>query len=158
MSEELVTLWRPTGTKELELIAESGWREWPPRLPEQPIFYPVTNEGYATQIARDWNTKDGDKIGYVTRFKVRRSYLDRFERKIVGGREHEEYWIPADKLQEFNANIVGLIELVATYTEADRLAQESKGRVNARDQEPARQADGRGQGDPEGSHAHRSER
>ncbi|WP_439541027.1 ADP-ribosylation/crystallin J1 [Hyphomicrobium sp.] len=131
MDEELVTLWRPTGTRELELIAEAGWRAWPPRLQEQPIFYPVTNEGYATQIARDWNTKSGDKKGFVTRFKVRKSYLDRFERKIVGRREHEEYWIPAEGLQEFNANIIGLIELVATYTEADRLAEESKGRVNA---------------------------
>ncbi len=131
MDEEVVTLWRPTGTKELELVAQSGWRQWPPRLPEQPIFYPVTNEGYATQIARDWNTKDGDKTGYVTRFKVRRSYLERFQKKIVGGREHEEYWIPAEALQEFNTNIIGLIELVATYTEADRLNEEAKGRANA---------------------------
>jgi len=48
-----ITLYRPVGPKELALIEESGWREFPLRLPEQPIFYPVLNEEYATQIARD---------------------------------------------------------------------------------------------------------
>ena len=51
-------LYRPVGRKELELIRESGYREFPPRLPHQPIFYPALNEEYATRIARDWNTKD----------------------------------------------------------------------------------------------------
>jgi thioesterase domain-containing protein len=31
-------LYRPTGLRELQLAARSGWRAWPPRLPEQPIF------------------------------------------------------------------------------------------------------------------------
>jgi len=48
-----VTLYRPVGPKELALIEASGWRAFPPRLPEQPIFYPVLNEDYAIQIARD---------------------------------------------------------------------------------------------------------
>ena len=126
MAEELVTLWRPTGSKELALVERSGWKAWPLRLPDQPIFYPVTNRGYAEQIARDWNTKFGDKVGYVTRFQVRKSYLDQFKRQVAGGREHEEYWIPAEQLDEFNANIVGLIELIATYTESDRLKFEDK--------------------------------
>ena len=52
---ETVTLYRPVGPKELELIKSSGWREFPPRLPEQPIFYPVMNERYAAQIAKEWN-------------------------------------------------------------------------------------------------------
>ena len=64
---ETTTLFRPTGEKELALIRTSGWREFPPRLPSQPIFYPVMNEEYATQIARDWNTRDGG-TGYVLRF------------------------------------------------------------------------------------------
>lgn len=128
---ETVTLWRPTGSKELALVEASGWCVWPPRLPEQPIFYPVTNEGYAIQIARDWNTKDGDKIGYVTKFDVRKSHLDRFEKHIVGGRIHEEYWIPAEHLDEFNRNIVGLIEVVGKYTEQDRLEYESKAERHA---------------------------
>src|SRR6266545_4345683 len=45
-----------------------------PRLPEQPIFYPVLNEQYATQIARDWNVKDSG-AGYVTRFHVRKEFV-----------------------------------------------------------------------------------
>ena len=124
MAEETVTLWRPTGSKELALVEASGWTAWPPRLPDQPIFYPVTNEAYATQIARDWNTTRGDKIGYVTRFEVLKAYLDNFQRQIVGSRIHEEYWIPAEDLTTFNESIVGLIELVSTFTEQDRLAHE----------------------------------
>jgi hypothetical protein len=109
-------LFRPVGTKELALIRESGSTAFPPRLPEQPIFYPVTNEAYATQIARDWNAKyNDDKKGYVTRFRVRTSYLSRFETKVVGGAEHTEYWIPAEELDGFNSQIVGKIEVVAEY-------------------------------------------
>jgi hypothetical protein len=54
---------------ELALIRASNWREFPPRLPEQPIFYPVLNKEYAIQIARDWNTR-GSGTGYVLRFQV----------------------------------------------------------------------------------------
>ena len=125
-SVETVTLWRPTGSKELALVAASGWKAWPPRLLDQPIFYPVTNEAYATQIARDWNTTRGDKIGHVTRFAVRKDFLDRYQRQIVGAKVHEEYWIPAEELAAFNENIVGLIELVATFTEQDRLDHEAR--------------------------------
>ncbi|WP_261966905.1 ADP-ribosylation/crystallin J1 [Prosthecodimorpha staleyi] len=121
----VATLFRPVGSVELRLIAEAGWRAFPPRLPDQPIFYPVTNLDYAVRIARDWNTKFGDRLGHVTRFSVLKRYLDRFETRIVGGAEHEEYWIPAEGLPEFNANIVGLIEVVASFTEADRIAAET---------------------------------
>ena len=51
----IVTLFRPVGPAELELIKASGWKAFPPRLPDQPIFYPVTNHAYATQIARDYS-------------------------------------------------------------------------------------------------------
>lgn len=116
MSDETKTLYRPTGTKELALIEESGFTEFPPRLPEQPIFYPVLNEEYATQIARDWNAKyNADKIGYVTKFEVKKDFLARYEVKIVGGKTHEEYWIPAEDLEEFNRNIVGKIEVIAKF-------------------------------------------
>ncbi|WP_421724042.1 ADP-ribosylation/crystallin J1 [Bauldia sp.] len=107
--------YRPVGPKELKLIEESCFSGFPPRLPEQPIFYPVTNEAYATQIARDWNTRFGSNEGFVTRFTVKRTFLDQFDRKIVGGREHEEYWIPAERLREFNDNIVGKIEVIAHF-------------------------------------------
>ena len=115
-----ITLYRPIGPEELALIEASGFRAFPPRLPEQPIVYPVTNEAYAIQIARDWNTKDGG-IGYVTRFEVAAVHLERYERKIVGGRMHEEYWIPAEELDAFNAAIVREIEIIHTFTEADRV-------------------------------------
>jgi|SRR5580658_5286528 hypothetical protein len=111
---ETVTLYRPVGLAELELIRRSGWRSFPPRLPEQPIFYPVTNREYATQIARDWNVKS-DGAGYVTRFQVRVPYLSRYPVQTVGSSIHTEYWIPAGDLTEFNSNIVGLIEVVEQF-------------------------------------------
>ena len=111
-----VTLYRPVGTEELKLIEASGWKEFPPRLPEQPIFYPVSNEAYAAQIARDWNAvHNDDKRGYVTRFTVAADFLAGFDKKVVGGREHEEYWIPAEDLPLFNTAIEGQIEVVATF-------------------------------------------
>ena len=111
---DTVTLYRPVGPRELELIKAAGWREFPPRLPEQPIFYPVTNQAYATQIARDWNVK-ASGAGFVTRFAVKASYLGRFAVQTVGGAIHTEYWIPAEELAEFNANIVGLIEVIEEF-------------------------------------------
>ncbi len=116
MKEETVTLFRPVGTKELTLIKVSGFNSFPPRLPEQPIFYPVLNEEYAAQIARDWNAKyNEDKVGFVAKFKVSKKFLDKYEIKIVGGKTHEEYWIPAEDLEEFNQKIVGKIELIAKF-------------------------------------------
>ena len=113
---ETSILFRPVGQKELDLIQESGFTAFPPRLPEQPIFYPVLNEDYARQIARDWNAKMNEpKVGYVTKFAVRTELLQRYEIKTVGGSIHQEYWIPAEDLAEFNANIVGPIEVVATF-------------------------------------------
>lgn len=111
---ETVTLWRPTGPEELALVESSGWREWPPRLPDQPIFYPVLNLEYATMIARDWNVK-ANGAGFVTRFQVRKDFLDRYEVQQAGGKSILEYWIPADDLPEFNANIVGTIQIVAEF-------------------------------------------
>jgi hypothetical protein len=118
MSHDLTTtLFRPVGHKELELIRESGGRAFPPRLPSQPIFYPVLNEDYAVQIARDWNTKDEASgfVGYVTRFRVRTEFLQRYPVQTVGGSQHQEYWIPAEELEEFNRNIVGDIEVIAEF-------------------------------------------
>ena len=111
---ETLTLWRPVGPEELALIRASGMREFPPRLPEQPIFYPVTTEDYAIKIARDWNVK-ASGAGFVTRFEVRKSYLDIYSVQDAGGRAHREYWIPAEELPAFNAAIVGLIEVVREY-------------------------------------------
>ena len=113
---ETTILFRPVGRKELDLIRDSGFSKFPARLPEQPIFYPVLTEEYARQIARDWNAKHNEeRVGYVTRFRVRTEYLKRYEIQTVGGSEHSEYWIPAEDLVEFNQNIVGAIEVIAEY-------------------------------------------
>src|SRR5215213_5149120 len=95
---ETTLLWRPVGEAELELLERSGWRAFPPRLPHQPFFYPVANEEYAVQIARDWNTKDAASgyVGYVTRFRVRGDFRSRYPLQTAGARMHEEYWIPAE--------------------------------------------------------------
>ncbi|MEX2120567.1 MAG: hypothetical protein WD847_13315 [Pirellulales bacterium] len=111
--EDAVTLYRPVGRQELDLIRESGWRKFPPRLFWQPIFYPVLTEDYAMRIAREWNSRDPavGNVGYVLRFSVRSEYIGQFVPQQVGGRELTEYWIPAEELEALNANIVGLIEL-----------------------------------------------
>lgn len=114
MSEDAITLFRPTGPLELQLVRESGFRAWPPRLPDQPIFYPVTNEAYAVQIARDWNVKASGS-GYVTRFWVKREFMERYKVEKVGGSEHTEWWIPAEELEELNENIVGFIEVTQEF-------------------------------------------
>ncbi len=109
------TLFRPVGPEELELIKETDWKAFPPRLPDQPIFYPVMNEEYAIQIARDWNVKASGS-GYVTRFEVDSTYLSQFEIQRVGGKTHDELWIPAEELEEFNRQIAGTIEVTQTFT------------------------------------------
>jgi hypothetical protein len=111
---ETIVLWRPVGPAELRLIEESGMRAFPPRLPEQPIFYPVTTEDYAIKIARDWNVP-ASGAGFVTRFEVRSDYLANHPVQDAGGRAHQEYWIPAEDMDAFNAAIVGVIEVVRSY-------------------------------------------
>ena len=113
-TENTLTLWRPVGPKELELIQQSGMRTFPPRLPDQPIFYPVLTEDYAIKIARDWNVP-ASGAGFVTRFEVRRDFIAKYDVQEAGGRSHLEYWIPAEELDAFNAAIVGLIEVVRSF-------------------------------------------
>lgn len=114
MTEATTTLWRPVGPEELALIEQSGMRAFPPRLPDQPIFYPVTTEEYAVKIARDWNVPRSGS-GFVTRFEVLNDFLSRYRIEEAGGREHREYWIPAEDLPIFNMAIVGEIEVIATF-------------------------------------------
>jgi hypothetical protein len=111
---ETITLYRPAGPKELELVKESGYTRWPPRLPGQPIFYPVTNEDYAKEITIKWNVKDSG-VGYVTRFEVKKEFMDRYEIHKVGAAHHTEWWVPAEDLEELNNNIVGLIKVIGEY-------------------------------------------
>ena len=118
MTVPTTTLYRPVGQAELDLVAATGHRRFPPRLSHQPIFYPVLTESYAHQIARDWNTRDSVSgyVGHVLRFPVRQDFLARYEIQVVGASVHQEYWIPAEELEAFNDAIVGTIELIATYT------------------------------------------
>jgi hypothetical protein len=111
---DVVTLWRPVGPRELRLIEAAEMRAFPPRLPDQPIFYPVLSEAYAVQIARDWNVP-ASGAGYVTRFDVLKSFLDRYRVEHAGSRAHLEYWIPAEDLADFNRAIVGRIEVTAAF-------------------------------------------
>ncbi|MEJ8841537.1 ADP-ribosylation/crystallin J1 [Lacibacter sp. H375] len=113
----LVTLYRPVGQKELDLIKDSGNKRFPPRLEWQPIFYPVMNQAYAEQIALEWNTNDefSGYAGYVTAFNLPDDYLQQFPVQNVGGEIHNELWVPAEQLDEFNNNIVGEIRVVNSF-------------------------------------------
>ena len=122
---ETVTMYRPVGKSELVLIEEADFKAYPPRLPDQPIFYPVLNETYARQIAKDWNSRlNDDKLGFVTRFKVKKSVADQYKPEIVGGKTHEEIWVPAEELTAFNEAIVGQIDVIAKYAEDELVWEE----------------------------------
>lgn len=110
-------LYRPVGIHELKLVADSGWRAFPPRLTGQPIFYPVLNEDYAIQIARDWNLDDEASgfSGFVTAFEIDDDFASRYEVQIVGGSQHQELWVPAEELAEFNRHIAGRIKVTARF-------------------------------------------
>ncbi|RRR95833.1 ADP-ribosylation/crystallin J1 [Glycomyces terrestris] len=117
MTKPTLTLWRPCGPAELDLVRAADWQAWPPRLPDQPIFYPVLNEEYAIKIARDWNApRDG--VGYVTRFELDADFAARYPVRQAGGRTILELWVPAEELDEFNRHIVGPIEVTAEYRAA----------------------------------------
>jgi hypothetical protein len=116
-THDTATLYRPVGPDELELLRQSGFNAFPPRLPEQPIFYPVLTEAYAVKIARDWNVPAAG-AGYVTRFEVLASFLSAFDVQDAGGTAHQEYWIPADVPPAFDAAIVCPIEVIAEFHHA----------------------------------------
>lgn len=104
-------LYRPVGQAELDLIAVSYYKKYPPRLPEQPIFYPVLNEKYAREIAEKWNKKSADSgfAGYVTTFEIDDNFISKYTVQTVGASYHQEFWIPAEELEEFNRHIIGQI-------------------------------------------------
>ena len=108
-------LYRPVGTAELLLIKQSGYKKFPPRLSEQPIFYPVLNRKYAEEIALKWNTKIADRKGYVTMFSIDDDYFATFEIHTVGRSYHQELWVPAEELGNFNSHIIGIIEVINIF-------------------------------------------
>ena len=107
-------LYRPVNQHELKLIEAAQWKRFPPRLPGQPIFYPVLNEEYATQIAQEWNVPTYGE-GYVLQFKVDQAYCSRFEIQTVGLDMHQELWVPAEELDEFNDHIIGEIKITQKF-------------------------------------------
>lgn len=113
----LKTLYRPVGLTEMKLILDLNLKGFPPRLPEQPIFYPVLNKAYADQIAYEWNTRDkfSGFVGFVTEFDIYSPFIDKYEEQIVGSARHNELWIPAEELDELNNNIVGHIRMVDVF-------------------------------------------
>ena len=119
MSHRTTTLFRPIGPEELALLEKSDFLRWPPRLPDQPIFYPVTNEAYAREIAERRNVPASDS-GYVTRFEINSDWLAQFDPQVVGAARHTEYWIPAERLQEMNDQISGHIEVIAKFPTTEK--------------------------------------
>jgi hypothetical protein len=111
---DVTILYRPVGPQELALIKASGWTSFPPRKPEQPIFYPVLNEEHAAWISKQWNVRDYGS-GYVTRFAVDSAFLKRYPVQRVGSANAQELWVPADDPDQFNRMIVGAIEVIAEF-------------------------------------------
>lgn len=118
-------LWRPIGPQELALIEASGWRRFPPRFPEQPIFYPVLSFEYAEQIARDWNSKNKAELGqgFVVEFEVDDEMAASYPAQTAGSSGHRELWVPADELESFNDSIQGGIRLVSRYENGQRVKE-----------------------------------
>ena len=125
----VTVLYRPIGAAEYALLVRNGFGKWPARLPHQPVFYPVTTEDAARRIARDWNVRDAASgfVGYVTRFAVRSDFLARYPVHTVGPHEDHEYSIPVEHLDELNANLVGLIDVVAEFRPDDVSAPDDAG-------------------------------
>lgn len=111
-------LYRPVGTAELDLIAKSEYKSFPPRLPEQPIFYPVLNKKYACEISKQWNVREtSDHKGYVTQFEIDDEYVSQFEIHTVGSSYHQELWVPAEELECFNQHIIGKIKVIEVFSD-----------------------------------------
>jgi len=108
-------LWRPVGLAEMGLVFDSGMRRFPPRLPEQPIFYPVLAESYACEIARGWNVDDAPHAGFVLRFDLADDFAARYDVQVVGASVHRELWIPAGELDDTNAHIAGPIRVEQAF-------------------------------------------
>ncbi|MFP7656527.1 ADP-ribosylation/crystallin J1 [Chryseobacterium proteolyticum] len=125
---ETITLYRPVGEKEMILIIKSDYKKFPPRLEWQPIFYPVLNEDYASEIAEKWNTRDeaGNYLGFVTKFEVLRNEVDKYPAENVGAKNHNELWVPAENLDEFNQAIIGEIKVVKVFIGVDYVTSEYK--------------------------------
>jgi len=108
-------LFRPVGLRELELIAASGFRGYPPRFQSQPIFYPVLTREYARSIIVNWNAREAEAghCGFITEFDIDDDFVARYPvQQLGGGPPFRELWVPAAELAEFNTHIVGPIRVI----------------------------------------------
>lgn len=112
-----ITLYRPVGANELELIIDSGMKRFPPRLFWQPIFYPVLNFEYAAEIAERWNMRDAESngVGFVTAFEIPEDHFYQFQIQTVGLDHHQELWVPAEQLEQFNNKIADGIRVMKSF-------------------------------------------
>lgn len=103
---------------------EGGMKGFPPRKPEQPIFYPVLNLEYADEIAKKWNAESQSASGYVAKFNLDDAYAGRFEPQKVGASHHLELWVPSEELSRFNEYILPPILIVSAH-----FGENFKGRI-----------------------------
>jgi hypothetical protein len=117
IAQNLVSLYRPVGLRELALIWDSSFLRFPPGLPQQPYSSPVASLENATKIACEWNVHDEASVycGFVTSFKVSSSNVSRFRSRVHGSSADVEYEIPPEKLEEFNHAIEGPIIVEAAF-------------------------------------------
>ncbi len=110
-------LYRPVGLYEMEKILNDNGNGFPPRFSIQPIFYPVLNLEYAQQIAKEWNQKDIESgyVGFVTEFEIDDEYFNTFEVQCVGGKIHQELWVPSEELSNFNSHLQGPIKIKEAF-------------------------------------------
>ncbi|MFO0851585.1 MAG: ADP-ribosylation/crystallin J1 [Gemmataceae bacterium] len=97
------------------MIAESGFREFPPRFHWQPIFYPVVTLEYARAIIGQWNRNEAEAgyCGFVTRFEIDDEFVARYPvQQLGGGPIYRELWVPAAELAEFNRHIMPPIRVI----------------------------------------------
>ncbi|OLD20926.1 MAG: hypothetical protein AUI91_05700 [Acidobacteria bacterium 13_1_40CM_3_56_11] len=108
-------LWRPVGFHEMAKVFEAGMKGFPPRLPEQSIFYPVLVQEYADQTAATWNTKEEPFVGYVIEMEILDEYGARFTPQTVGSAIHRELWVPSEELAEFNNQLTKPVSVRRAY-------------------------------------------
>ncbi len=101
---QLQTLYKPVGQRELTLIERSGWTRFPPRIARRPVFYTdMSDEEAATCAVRE--------TGYIIKFHIRKDYLMKYAVRHNECNDHDELCVPTHALEDFNNNIIGLIEV-----------------------------------------------
>ena len=112
-SDVTTALWRPMGQQELRLVREAGGRRWPALRSHQTHFFPMLDEDFAIRAAQNWNLFG--PVRYVARFHVETGFLGRYSTRSFGGSATPMLWVAAEELDEFNAHIVGSIEVVHEF-------------------------------------------